>query len=213
MCMHSNLRTDLVLSAQTSSACLYASNQTSPRSHNMLSIGSSQVAAVHNSLHPPRCTPPPRNPDIHSQTLRPIIPETPIRNYNLAFWSKPCSCTNLHHQTLQPWYPKPLLQNLQKRQLVQCGVCFCAADSDASARTLRTFTTLWNHNLSHPFDHRNYNNAFWSETCFCATFGDGDGVEFFPLVSLDVVGHEIWHGGSGFTPGFRATRYGLVGEG
>ena len=41
---------------------------------------------------------------------------------------------------------------------------------------------------------RSYNNAFWSESCFCMTFGDGDGVRFNPLVSLDVAGHEMTHG-------------------
>lgn len=40
----------------------------------------------------------------------------------------------------------------------------------------------------------NYNNAFWSEACFCMTFGDGDGVTFGPLVSLDIAGHEMTHG-------------------
>ena len=41
---------------------------------------------------------------------------------------------------------------------------------------------------------RAYNNAFWSDSCFCMTFGDGDGVQFNPLVSLDVAGHEMTHG-------------------
>jgi len=39
---------------------------------------------------------------------------------------------------------------------------------------------------------RNYNNAFWNGTSM--TYGDGDGMQFRPLVSLDVVGHEITHG-------------------
>lgn len=39
-----------------------------------------------------------------------------------------------------------------------------------------------------------YNNAFWSDSCFCMTFGDGDGRQFNPLVSLDVAGHEMTHG-------------------
>ena len=38
----------------------------------------------------------------------------------------------------------------------------------------------------------NYNNAFWDGTRM--TYGDGDGVNFTPLVCLDVVGHEITHG-------------------
>jgi Zn-dependent metalloprotease len=39
-----------------------------------------------------------------------------------------------------------------------------------------------------------YNNAFWDDTCFCMTYGDGDGTTFGPLVSLDVAGHEMAHG-------------------
>jgi zinc metalloprotease ZmpA len=39
-----------------------------------------------------------------------------------------------------------------------------------------------------------YNNAFWSDSCFCMTYGDGDGTTFSPLVSLDVAGHEMTHG-------------------
>jgi Zn-dependent metalloprotease len=41
---------------------------------------------------------------------------------------------------------------------------------------------------------RNYVNAFWSDACFCMTFGDGDGVTYGPLVDLDVAGHEMSHG-------------------
>jgi Zn-dependent metalloprotease len=40
---------------------------------------------------------------------------------------------------------------------------------------------------------RNYENAFWSDSCFCMTYGDG-GSSFSPLVSLDVAGHEMSHG-------------------
>lgn len=39
-----------------------------------------------------------------------------------------------------------------------------------------------------------YNNAYWSDSCFCMTYGDGDGTTFRPLVSLDVAGHEMTHG-------------------
>lgn len=39
-----------------------------------------------------------------------------------------------------------------------------------------------------------YNNAFWDDSCFCMTYGDGDGKQFGPLVSLDVAGHEMTHG-------------------
>ncbi|MFS8136622.1 MAG: M4 family metallopeptidase [Thermomonas sp.] len=42
---------------------------------------------------------------------------------------------------------------------------------------------------------RNYQNAFWSDGCFCMTFGDGDnGASILPLVALDVAGHEMSHG-------------------
>ncbi|MER8184584.1 M4 family metallopeptidase [Kitasatospora sp. NPDC094015] len=40
----------------------------------------------------------------------------------------------------------------------------------------------------------NYNNAFWQDSCFCMTYGDGDGSTFGPLVALDVAGHEMSHG-------------------
>jgi len=39
-----------------------------------------------------------------------------------------------------------------------------------------------------------YNNAFWSDACFCMTYGDGDGVSFNPFTALDVAGHEMSHG-------------------
>lgn len=38
----------------------------------------------------------------------------------------------------------------------------------------------------------NYVNAFWDGQRM--TYGDGDGVNYGPLVSLDIVGHEITHG-------------------
>ena len=41
---------------------------------------------------------------------------------------------------------------------------------------------------------RRYNNAFWSDSCFCMTYGDGDGTTFNPFDSLDVAGHEMTHG-------------------
>jgi Zn-dependent metalloprotease len=37
-----------------------------------------------------------------------------------------------------------------------------------------------------------YDNAFWQDSCFCMTYGDGN--TFYPLVSLDVAGHEMSHG-------------------
>jgi zinc metalloprotease ZmpA len=46
-----------------------------------------------------------------------------------------------------------------------------------------------------------YNNAFWSDSCFCMTYGDGDGTTFSPLTSLDVAGHEMTHGVTSRTAG------------
>jgi Zn-dependent metalloprotease len=39
-----------------------------------------------------------------------------------------------------------------------------------------------------------YNNAYWSDNCFCMTYGDGDGTTYYPFDSLDVAGHEMTHG-------------------
>jgi len=41
---------------------------------------------------------------------------------------------------------------------------------------------------------RKYANAFWSDGCFCMTYGDGDGVTLGPLVAMDIAGHEMSHG-------------------
>lgn len=41
---------------------------------------------------------------------------------------------------------------------------------------------------------KNYNNAYWSDSCKCMTYGDGDGTTFSSFVALDVVGHEMTHG-------------------
>ncbi|MEO0337955.1 MAG: M4 family metallopeptidase [Bacteroidota bacterium] len=43
----------------------------------------------------------------------------------------------------------------------------------------------------------NYVNAFWDGQRM--TYGDGDGVNYGPLVSLDIVGHEITHGLTSFS--------------
>jgi Zn-dependent metalloprotease len=48
---------------------------------------------------------------------------------------------------------------------------------------------------------RNYNNAFWQDSCFCMTYGDGDGRTFNPFDSLDVAGHEMSHGVTSRTAG------------
>jgi len=42
-----------------------------------------------------------------------------------------------------------------------------------------------------------YNNAFWDGRKM--TYGDGDGITFTPLTSLDVCGHEITHGVTTYT--------------
>ncbi|WP_459650670.1 M4 family metallopeptidase [Kitasatospora sp. Ki12] len=39
----------------------------------------------------------------------------------------------------------------------------------------------------------NYVNAFWSDDCFCMSYGDGSG-DAAPLTELDVAGHEMSHG-------------------
>jgi Zn-dependent metalloprotease len=41
---------------------------------------------------------------------------------------------------------------------------------------------------------RKFANAFWSDGCFCMTYGDGDGVVVGPMVALDIAGHEMSHG-------------------
>ncbi|MFJ6618554.1 M4 family metallopeptidase [Kitasatospora sp. NPDC091335] len=40
---------------------------------------------------------------------------------------------------------------------------------------------------------RNYVNAFWNDSCFCMTYGDGAS-NTHPLTALDVAGHEMSHG-------------------
>ncbi|WBO63766.1 M4 family metallopeptidase [Streptomyces camelliae] len=45
-----------------------------------------------------------------------------------------------------------------------------------------------------------YVNAFWDDSCFCMTYGDGSG-NADPLTSLDVAGHEMTHGVTANTAG------------
>ncbi|GAA2644699.1 M4 family metallopeptidase [Streptomyces vastus] len=45
-----------------------------------------------------------------------------------------------------------------------------------------------------------YVNAFWSDSCFCMTYGDGAG-NAKPLTSIDVAGHEMTHGVTSNTAG------------
>ncbi|MET7904636.1 M4 family metallopeptidase [Streptomyces sp. NPDC005355] len=46
----------------------------------------------------------------------------------------------------------------------------------------------------------NYANAFWDDSCFCMTYGDGSG-NAQPLTSLDVAAHEMTHGVTSNTAG------------
>ncbi|MEU3956140.1 M4 family metallopeptidase, partial [Streptomyces achromogenes] len=45
-----------------------------------------------------------------------------------------------------------------------------------------------------------YVNAFWDDSCFCMTYGDGSG-NTHALTSLDVAGHEMTHGVTSNTAG------------
>ncbi|MFD7918782.1 M4 family metallopeptidase [Streptomyces sp. NPDC059740] len=46
----------------------------------------------------------------------------------------------------------------------------------------------------------NYVNAFWDDSCFCMTYGDGEG-NSHPLTALDVAAHEMSHGVTAATAG------------
>ncbi|MEU1519973.1 M4 family metallopeptidase [Streptomyces sp. NPDC005811] len=45
-----------------------------------------------------------------------------------------------------------------------------------------------------------YVNAFWQDSCFCMTYGDGSG-NTHPLTAIDVAGHEMTHGVTSNTAG------------
>ncbi|MGP3925618.1 M4 family metallopeptidase [Streptomyces sp. 8N616] len=45
-----------------------------------------------------------------------------------------------------------------------------------------------------------YVNAFWDDSCFCMTYGDGEG-NAKPLTSIDVAAHEMTHGVTSATAG------------
>ena len=63
------------------------------------------------------------------------------------------------------------------------------ADDGVAARSFVHFCT-------------NYNNANWSDSCFCMIFGDGGGGSGWgPLVTIDVGGHEMSHGVTSRTAG------------
>ncbi|MGQ4434278.1 M4 family metallopeptidase [Streptomyces sp. SAS_260] len=49
-----------------------------------------------------------------------------------------------------------------------------------------------------------YVNAFWDDSCFCMTYGDGSG-STHALTSLDVAGHEMSHGVTSNTAGLNYT--------
>ncbi|GAA3840295.1 M4 family metallopeptidase [Streptomyces phyllanthi] len=46
----------------------------------------------------------------------------------------------------------------------------------------------------------NYVNAFWQDSCFCMTYGDGEN-NANPLTSIDVAAHEMTHGLTSVTAG------------
>ncbi|MEV7415146.1 M4 family metallopeptidase [Streptomyces sp. NPDC089919] len=50
-----------------------------------------------------------------------------------------------------------------------------------------------------------YVNAFWDDSCFCMTYGDGEG-NADPLTSLDVAGHEMSHGLTASTAGLNYSK-------
>ncbi|MEV6973682.1 M4 family metallopeptidase [Kitasatospora sp. NPDC093806] len=47
---------------------------------------------------------------------------------------------------------------------------------------------------------KNYVNAFWNDSCFCMTYGDGAS-NTHPLTEIDVAGHEMTHGVTSATAG------------
>ncbi|MFE1883215.1 M4 family metallopeptidase [Streptomyces diastatochromogenes] len=51
---------------------------------------------------------------------------------------------------------------------------------------------------------KSYVNAFWDDSCFCMTYGDGEG-DKDPLTALDVAGHEMSHGVTSNTAGLEYT--------
>ncbi|WP_030572967.1 M4 family metallopeptidase, partial [Streptomyces aureocirculatus] len=51
----------------------------------------------------------------------------------------------------------------------------------------------------------NYVNAFWQDSCFCMTYGDGSG-NAKPLTSIDVAAHEMTHGVTAATGNMQYSR-------
>jgi Zn-dependent metalloprotease len=48
---------------------------------------------------------------------------------------------------------------------------------------------------------KSYNNAFWTDSKNQMFYGDGDGTNYSPLVTLDICGHEMQHGITSRTAG------------
>ena len=48
---------------------------------------------------------------------------------------------------------------------------------------------------------KNFNNAFWTDSRNQMYYGDGDGTNYSPLVTLDICGHEMQHGITSRTAG------------
>ncbi|MFR9677019.1 M4 family peptidase, partial [Streptomyces sp. TR02-1] len=53
---------------------------------------------------------------------------------------------------------------------------------------------------SHVHYGSSYVNAFWQDSCFCMTYGDGENDQK-PLTSIDVAAHEMSHGVTSHTAG------------
>ncbi len=86
--------------------------------------------------------------------------------------------------------------------LVDSHYYMALADSYFSEWYGFDFTHKDNHNgriVVHSHFTKNYINAFWNGSYFA--FGDGDGVSFDPLTSLDVAAHEFTHSVTEYTSG------------
>jgi Zn-dependent metalloprotease len=84
--------------------------------------------------------------------------------------------------------------------LVDAHYYMALADSYFQTQYGFDFTDLENHNgriVVHGHYTKNYVNAFWNGSYF--GFGDGDGVNYDPLTSLDVAAHEFTHGVTEYT--------------
>ena len=94
--------------------------------------------------------------------------------------------------------------SLTNRQTVAVDAQYGAAETWDYLQTVHGRSGLRNDGVgaaSRVHYGRNYNNAFWRDSCFCMTYGDGDGVTYNPFASLDVAGHEMSHGLTSVTAG------------